>query len=127
MTFRLPRTPVGAIVKFQQSGDRKTSLPVRNLKEYENTILHKALSRLMTTDKRRTASSITSQVMLAVRFIEDIQMSEGVFAFHKKTDFSENLKLIKEIPYNTNKAQVVELLEKTKSSIEALINKINGA
>lgn len=114
-------------MKFQQSGDRKTSLPVRNLKEYENTILHKALSRLMTTDKRRTASSITSQVMLAVRFIEDIQMSEGVFAFHKKTDFSENLKLIKEIPYNTNKAQVVELLEKTKSSIEALINKINGA
>ncbi|UKL15184.1 hypothetical protein QJS25_gp46 [Serratia phage vB_SmaS_Bonzee] len=125
--FQLPRTPVGAIVTFQQSGDREMSLPVRNLKEYENTILHKALSRLMTTDKRRTASSITSQVRLAVRFIEDIQMSEGVFAFHEKTDFSENLKSIKEVPHKATKAQVVELLEKTKSSIEALINKINGA
>ncbi|UGO52038.1 hypothetical protein NIAMH_48 [Serratia phage vB_SmaS_Niamh] len=125
--FPLPRTLSGDIVIFQQSGDREMSLPVRNLKEYENTILHKALSRLMTTDKRRTASSITSQVRLAVRFIEDIQMSEGVFAFHKKNDFSENLKLIKEVPYKASKAQVVELLEKTKSSIEALINKINGA
>lgn len=125
--YRLPKHPSGDIVTFPKSGDKEMSLPVRNLKEYENTVLHKALSRLNTTDKRRTAGSVTSQIRLAVRFIDDIQMSEGVFAFHSKTDFSENLKSIKEVPHKATKAQVVELLEKTKSSIEALINKINGA
>lgn len=103
------------------------SLPVRNLKEYENSVLHKALSKLMTTDKRRTAGSITTQVRLALRFIDDINMSEGVFAFHSKTEFSDNLKAVKKVPLDATKAQVVELLEKTKSSIEALINKISGA
>lgn len=103
------------------------SLPVRNLKEYENSVLHKALSRLNATDKRRTAGSIASQVRLAVKFIDDINMSGGVSAFHSRTEFSENLNEIKNVPYKAPKTTVVELLEKTKSSIEALINKISGA
>lgn len=103
------------------------SLPLRNLTEYKNSVLHKALSRLGTVDKRRTASSVTSQIRLAAMFVDSVHMTEGVFAFHSKTELSENLKLIKEVPFKTPKGQVVELLEKTKSSIEALITKINGA
>lgn len=102
-------------------------LPIRNLKEYEDSVLRVTMAKLESLDRRVTADRLVTQLKIAVRFLEYAYLTDGVCNFHLNTEFSKCLREIHQLKHGMKKGQVVETHEKTKTSIRTLILKINGA
>ncbi len=103
------------------------ALPIRNLQEYEQSILQKALAKLKAVDTRRTSSAVVSQAKMALLFLSYIDVSHPVLIFHNRQDWVISAAEISNFNGEEKKQLVVYELKKLIKEIEALSIKLRSS